>query len=54
MNAAIAACAASGLEVAWHGINWAECYRQVRRLQARIVKAVQEIGVVPPAPAKGL
>ena len=42
MNAAIAACAASGLEVAWHGINWAECYRQVRRLQARIVKAVQE------------
>jgi len=40
MNAAIAACAASGLEVAWHGINWAECYRQVRRLQARIVKAV--------------
>ena len=42
MNAAIAACAASGLEVDWHGINWAECYRQVRRLQARIVKAVQE------------
>ena len=39
MNAAIAACAASGLEVDWHGINWAECYRQVRRLQARIVKA---------------
>ena len=52
MNAAIAACAASGLEVAWHGINWAECYRQVRRLQARIVKAVQN--VVPPAPARGL
>jgi len=42
MNAAIAACAASGLEVDWHGINWAECHRQVRRLQARIVKAVQE------------
>ena len=41
MNAAMAACAASGLEVARHGIDWAECYRQVRRLQARIVKAVQ-------------
>jgi hypothetical protein len=34
MNAAIAACAASGLEVAWHGINWAECY----------VKALDVIG----------
>jgi RNA-directed DNA polymerase len=42
MNAAIAACAASGLEVGWHGIDWAGCHRQVRRLQARIVKAVQE------------
>ena len=42
MNAAMAACAASGLEVDWHGINWAECHRQVRRLQARIVKAVHE------------
>jgi RNA-directed DNA polymerase len=42
MNAAIAACAASGLEVDWHSINWAKCHRQVRRLQARIVKAVQE------------
>jgi RNA-directed DNA polymerase len=42
MNAATTACAASGLEVEWHGINWAECHRQVRRLQARIVKATQE------------
>ncbi len=42
MNEAIATCAASGLEVEWHGINWAECHRQVRRLQARIVKATQE------------
>jgi RNA-directed DNA polymerase len=41
MNA-IVACAASGLEVDWCGINWAECHRQVRRLQARIVKATQE------------
>jgi RNA-directed DNA polymerase len=42
MNAAIAACAASGLELDWHGINWAKCHQQVRRLQARIVKATQE------------
>ena len=42
MNAAIAACAASGLEVEWHGIDWAKCHQQVRRLQARIVKATQE------------
>lgn len=26
----------------WHGINWAKCYREVRGLQARIVKATQE------------
>lgn len=26
----------------WHGIDWASCYREVRRLQARIVKATQE------------
>ena len=42
MNAAIAVCAASGLNVDWRSINWYECHRQVRRLQARIVKAVQE------------
>ena len=42
MNAASAACAASGLEVGWHGIDWAKCHQQVRRLQARIVKATQE------------
>ena len=42
MNAASAACAASGLEVDWHGIDWAKCHQQVRRLQARIVKATQE------------
>lgn len=27
---------------AWHGINWAQCHREVRKLQARIVKATQE------------
>jgi RNA-directed DNA polymerase len=42
MNAATAACAASGLDVDWHGIDWAQCHRQVRRLQARIVKATRE------------
>ena len=41
MNASTV-CAASGLEMSWHRINWAECHRQVRRLQARIVKAAQE------------
>jgi RNA-directed DNA polymerase len=35
-------CAASGLAMSWHQINWAESHRQVRRLQARIVKATQE------------
>lgn len=29
-------------EVHWHSIDWAKCYREVRRLQARIVKATQE------------
>ena len=40
MNAATLACAPSG--ATWHGINWANALRQVRRLQARIVKARQE------------
>src|SRR5471032_3618927 len=39
MKAASRACAPSG--VTWDGINWAEIQRQVRRLQIRIVKAVQ-------------
>jgi RNA-directed DNA polymerase len=26
----------------WHGIDWAKCHREVRRLQARIVKATRE------------
>jgi len=29
-------------EVTWHSIDWAKCHREVRRLQARIVKATQE------------
>lgn len=39
MKAATRACAPSG--VTWDGINWADIQRQVRRLQTRIVKAVQ-------------
>lgn len=34
--------ALSGHGEHWHGINWAMCYREVRRLQSRIVKATQE------------
>ena len=39
MDAATLACAPSG--VTWDGISWANVQRQVRRLQARIVKATQ-------------
>jgi RNA-directed DNA polymerase len=34
--------APSGPVEHWHGINWASCHREVRRLQARIVKATKE------------
>lgn len=34
--------APSGDPLAWHSIDWANCHREVRRLQARIVKATQE------------
>lgn len=39
MDAAAWACASPGM--AWDGLNWVKVKRQVRRLQARIVKAVQ-------------
>ncbi len=42
MNVNLLTCASSDKEVAWHGINWANCHQQVRRLQARIVKATRE------------
>lgn len=42
MNAKTIACASSHREVYWHSIEWARCYRTVRKLQARIVKATQE------------
>lgn len=42
MNTAAAVCASSDNEVLWHGINWAEAHRYVRRLQVRIAKATRE------------
>jgi RNA-directed DNA polymerase len=42
MNADKTACASSGKTNAWEQIGWTQCERQVRRLQARIVKATQE------------
>src|SRR5262245_16169244 len=33
--------AAPGLATDWHSIDWRKVYRNVRRLQARIVKAVR-------------
>jgi RNA-directed DNA polymerase len=35
-------CASSGKATAWEQIDWVQCERQVRRLQARIVKATRE------------
>ena len=40
--AATLAGAAPDLAPGWHSINWRKVWRNVRRLQARIVKAVQE------------
>src|SRR5947199_4259212 len=40
--AATLAGAAPNTAVDWHSINWKKVYRTVRRLQARIVKAVRE------------
>jgi len=36
------ACASSDGEMQWHQINWSQAHRNVRRLQARIVKATKE------------
>lgn len=35
-------CALADMVPPWHGIDWAEAYRHVRRMQIRIVKATQE------------
>jgi RNA-directed DNA polymerase len=37
----ISAGALSGKPEHWHDINWAMCHREVRKLQARILKATQ-------------
>ena len=42
MTANTFAGAASHNEVNWQTINWSAVHRNVRRLQARIVKATQE------------
>ncbi len=42
MNADQSACASSGNVTTWEQIDWTQCERHVRRLQARIVKATQE------------
>lgn len=42
MNVAKTACASSGAAQAWEQLNWPKHERNVRRLQARIVKATQE------------
>jgi len=41
-QAATLAGAAPDCAVCWHAINWRQVYRTVRRLQARIVKAIRE------------
>ena len=42
MNVEQSACASSDSTKRWDSIDWSRCERGVRRLQARIVKAVQE------------
>jgi RNA-directed DNA polymerase len=42
MNVDSSMCAASAKATHWDQINWVQCERQVRRLQARIVKATRE------------
>jgi RNA-directed DNA polymerase len=42
MNADSSACASSGQAEHWEQIDWPQCERQARRLQARIVKATRE------------
>ena len=42
MNVDSSMCASSGKATQWEQIDWPQCERQVRRLQARIVKATRE------------
>lgn len=41
MNVDSSMCASSGKATPWEQVDWPKCERQVRRLQARIVKATQ-------------
>ena len=42
MNVDSSMCASSGRAARWDQVDWPQCERQVRRLQARIVKATRE------------
>ena len=42
MNVSISTCAPSAMEIRWHNIDWHHCHKIVKKLQMRIVKAVQE------------
>ena len=42
MNVDSSMCASSGKAARWDQVDWPKCERQVRRLQARIVKATRE------------
>ena len=42
MNVDSTMCASSGKVAHWDQVDWPKCERQVRRLQARIVKATRE------------
>src|SRR5271156_4391040 len=42
MNVDSSMCASSGKAARWDQVDWPQCERQVRRLQARIVKATRE------------
>lgn len=42
MNVEPSTCAPSGQVQHWDQIDWNRCHHQVRRLQARIVKATRE------------
>ena len=42
MNVEQSMCAASGPELQWEQVDWSRCEQEIRRLQARIVKATQD------------
>ena len=42
MNIAQTMCAPINQQLERHGINWAKCYKMVRKLQVRIAKAFRE------------